>query len=179
MGWQNILKNVVRELKSTVKETVRELDQKQSAQPSQAAEQPSPKPWQQESEPTPVYRTEAQWVAYFREILQTEFSQYTFMEHVPVPDLAGYVGDEFQLYKTRPRQVYQAEWGEPYTFVLYQAGLPRGIVMLGDGHSHDCKVKYLIARKYAQKMNLPYINFYTQMPNERGYVIDRIHRFGI
>ena len=51
--------------------------------------------------------------------------------------------------------------------------------MLGKGHSHDSNVKYLIARKYAQKMNLPYINFYTQMENERSYVIERIHKFGL
>lgn len=176
MGWQNILRNVMREIKDTVKDTVKEFDKPE--QPSQPASQPSSS-WQQEPAPRPVYYTDAQCVGYFREILQTEFPQYTIMEHVPVTDLVGFVADEFQLYKTRPRQVYQAEWGEPYTFVLYQGGYPRGIVMLGDGHSHDCKVKYLISRKYAQKMNLPYINFYTQMPNERGYVIDRIHRFGI
>ena len=98
---------------------------------------------------------------------------------MPVTELVGYVSDEFQLYSTRPRQAYKAEWGQPYSFVMYQAGVPRGIVMLGKGHSHDSNVKYLIARKYAQKMNLPYINFYTQMTNERNYVIERIHRFGV
>ena len=98
-------------------------------------------------------------------------------ENVPVTDLAGPVADEFQLYKTRPRQVYQAAWGAPYTFVLYAAGAPRGIVMLGSGRSHDQNVKYLIARMYAKKMGLPYINFYTQMPNERAYVVQRIRKF--
>ena len=98
---------------------------------------------------------------------------------MPVTELVGYASDEFQLYRTRPCQVYKAEWGKPYSFVIYQAGVPRGIVMLGNGHSHDQNVKYLIARKYAQKMNLPYINFYTQMANERNYVIERIHNFGI
>lgn len=187
MGWQSILKNVVKEIKDTVKETVNELDPNKP-KTAQATGQPS-KPWQQapaqEPQPQepryeePIQRSETQWVAYFREILQTEFSQYTFKENVPVTELAGHVGDEFQLYRTRPRQVYQAEWGKPYTFVIYQAGVPRGIVMLGNGHSHDQNVKYLIARKYAQKMNLPYINFYTQMANERNYVIERIHNFGI
>jgi hypothetical protein len=49
--------------------------------------------------------------------------------------------------------------------------------MLGKGHSHYSGVKYLIARMYAKKLGLPYINFYTQMPNERGYVISRLRRF--
>ena len=183
MGWQNILKNMVNQ----VKDTVKEIDKSLNTQQTQKTSQPSSKPWQQApaEEPVnprysePVERTDAEWVAYFREILQTEFSQYTFKEEVPVTELVGDVSDEFQLYSTRPRQAYKAEWGKPYSFVIYQAGVPRGVVMLGNGHSHDQNVKYLIARKYAQKMNLPYINFYTQMTNERNYVIERIHNFGI
>ena len=61
--------------------------------------------------------------------------------------------------------------------MLYAGGVPKGIVMLGKGHSHDSNVKYLISRMYAQKLGLPYINFYTQMPNERAYVIGRIRKF--
>ena len=30
---------------------------------------------------------------------------------------------------------------------------------------------------FAKKMGLPYINFYTQMPNERAYVVKRIREF--
>ena len=124
-----------------------------------------------------VDRTPSEWRAYFREIIQTEFAGYTFRENVPVTEIAGQVADEFQLYHTRPKQVYKAEWGEPYTFVLYQGAAPKGVVMLGDGHSHDAKVKFLIARMFAKKMGLPYINFYTQMPNERNYVVGRIRKF--
>lgn len=188
MGWKDILKNIA----SQVKETVKDIDQSLNkpsqgpTQPSQAASQPRyEEPRREEpryEEPRyeePVRRSDVQWVAYFREILQTEFSQYTFRENVPVTELVGYANDEFQLYHTRPYQAYKAEWGKPYSFVIYQAGVPRGVVMLGGGHSHDQNVKYLIARKYAQKMNLPYINFYTQMANERNYVIERIHNFGI
>ena len=115
--------------------------------------------------------------AYFRGILQSDFPQYTVRENVPVTSLVGDACDQFQLYKTRPYQAYRAEWGEPYTFVLYLGGQPKGVVMLGDGHSHSAKVKFLIARKYAQKVGLPYINFYTQMPNEKSYVVGRIRRF--
>ena len=128
-------------------------------------------------DPEYVDRTPSEWRAYFREIIQTEFAGYTFRENVPVTEIAGQVADEFQLYHTRPKQVYKAEWGEPYTFVLYQGVDPKGVVMLGDGHSHDAKVKFLIARMFAKKMGLPYINFYTQMPNERSYVVSRIRRF--
>ena len=84
---------------------------------------------------------------------------------------------EFQLYKTRPTQVYKAEWGQPYTFVLENDSKAKAVMMLGNGHSHDSNVKYLIARMFAKKLGIPYINFYTQMANERGYVIGRIRKF--
>jgi hypothetical protein len=122
-------------------------------------------------------KTDVEWNAYFKEILLNEFPSYTILENVPVTNLAGFVNDEFKLYKTRPLQVYKAEWGQPYTFVLEKEGKAIATVMLGKGNSHDSNVKYLIARMYAKKLGLPYINFYTQMENERSYVIGRIRKF--
>jgi len=122
-------------------------------------------------------KTDVEWNAYFKEILLNEFPSYTILENVPVTNLAGFVSDEFKLYKTRPLQVYKAEWGQPYTFVLEKEGKAIATVMLGKGNSHDSNVKYLIARMYAKKLGLPYINFYTQMENERSYVIGRIRKF--
>ena len=116
-------------------------------------------------------------MSYFSGILSSRFPQYTVRRNVPVTELAGNATDSFQLYSTRPTQAYKAEWGEPYTFVLSEGGVPKGIVMLGSGHSHDAKVKYLISRMYAKKLGLPYINFYTQMPNEEEYVVGRIGKF--
>ena len=122
-------------------------------------------------------KTPAEWENYFKEIIVSEFPSYSVKEKVPVTELAGFANDEFQLYKKRPYQAYKAEWGEPYTFVLEKDGDAKGVVMLGNGHSHCSNVKYLIARVYAKKLGLPYINFYTQMPNERNYVIGRIRKF--
>ncbi|MBO6023559.1 MAG: hypothetical protein J6P83_01775 [Bacteroidales bacterium] len=156
----------------TVKENI-EVETKPASQPT-AQPKPASRPT------TPAFereRTALEWVAYFKEILATEFSQYSVRENVAVTDVAGYASDEFKLYKSRPTQAYKAEWGQPYTFVLEQAGSLKGVVMLGNGHSHDSNVKYLIARMYAKKMGIPYINFYTQMPNERDYVIGRIRKF--
>ena len=127
--------------------------------------------------PEPVSETITGFPAYFAEILGTEFPQYSTKRNVPVTELAGFATDEFKLYESRPLQSYKAEWGTPYSFVLYQGGAPVGIVMLGEGSSHSRNVKYLISRMYAKKMGLPYINFYTQFPNERAYVINRIREF--
>ena len=158
----------------TVKDSI-EAEQRQtstSPQPKSTSQPATTTHYEQEKE-----KTDSEWVAYFREILATEFAAYSVRENVPVTDVAGLANDEFQLYKTRPRQAYKAEWGKNYTFLLEQAGNPKGVVMLGNGNSHNSNVKYLIARMYAKKSGIPYINFYTQMPNERDYVIGRIRKF--
>ena len=122
-------------------------------------------------------KTDAEWNAYFKEILLSEFPTYTIRENVKVTDLAGFANDEFKLYKTRPTQAYKAEWGQPYTFVLKKAGIPVGVLMTGYGSCHSRQVKYLISRMYAKKMGLPYISFYLDMRNRREYVISRIRKF--
>ena len=147
-------------------------DAQPARQPSANTQHPSPNTQTVERE-----KTAEEWEAYFKQILLTEFPSFTIREKVKVTDLVGFVADECQLYTTRPTQVYKAEWGQPYTFVLESGGQPKGVVMLGNGHSHDSNVKYLIARMYTEKLGIPYINFYTQMPNERAYVIERIRKF--
>ena len=164
---------------SKVVDVVKENIETAVKQTTQTTTQPKPTP---QPAATPHYeeetvRTDSEWMAYFREILATEFAAYSVRENVAVTDVAGFANDEFQLYKTRPRQAYKAEWGQPYTFVLEQMGSIKGVVMLGKGNSHNSNVKYLIARMYAKKAGIPYINFYTQMPNERNYVIGRIRKF--
>ncbi len=112
--------------------------------------------------------------AYFAEILATAFPGYGIAENVPVADVVGDLSAEFKLYKSRPYQVYKAEWGQPYSFVFYAGGQPKGVVMLGSGHQPCSNVKFLIAREYAKKMGIGYVHFYTQMPNKRDYVISRV-----
>lgn len=131
-------------------------------------------PTQNEQPKIEIERTLQEWEAYFDEIIRTNFPQFNVKRNVPVTDLTGFTADTFQLYETRPYQTYKAEWGKPYTFVLYRGEKPAGVVMLGGGHTHDKNVKYLISRMYCKKLGMPYINFYTQMENERTYVIGRI-----
>ena len=150
------------------------LSQNNNAKPAQQARVTQASAYQEKEEE--IERTDAEWEAYFRDILQDAFSSYSIREKVPVTNLAGFAADEFKLYKTRPTQAYKAEWGQPYSFVLESGGSAKGVVMLGNGHSHDSNVKYLIARMYAKKLGIPYINFYTQMPNDRNYVIGRIRK---
>lgn len=70
-------------------------------------------------------KTDTEWEAYFRDILRSEFSSYSIREKVPVTDLAGFVSDEKQLYKTRPTQAYKAEWASRSPSYLKQTAVPR------------------------------------------------------
>lgn len=118
--------------------------------------------------------SEAEWLAYFRNILGNHFARYAVKENVPVTEVTGDVQDVLDLYDSRPNQVYKAEWGRPYDFVLYTEDKPKAVIMLGAGHSHSKKVNYLISRMFAQKLGIPYLGFYTQFPNKEDYVIRRI-----
>lgn len=160
-------------LKSIFNMVVKEVLHEEQPQRVERAERPAARPQRED----PAHQTVADYPAYFAEIISSEFPQYTTKRNVPVTELAGFASDEFKLYETRPLQSYKAEWGAPYSFVLYKEGTPAGVVMLGSGTSHSKNVKYLIARMYAKKMGLPYINFYTQYPNERAYVVKRIRQF--
>lgn len=113
---------------------------------------------------------------YFREILQTEFPEYTFKENVAVQELVGNVDATFRLYKTRPHQAYKAEWGAPYTFVVVREGRVVAVIMLAEKWKQYNNVKYLISKMYMKKMGVAYIPFYTELANDIGYVVSRLRK---
>lgn len=183
MGFLKILSDFLDDAKKLGNEVQRQTNkfqqqtnkfQQQRPVQQQPAQQPQP---QQQAQAEPEPRNDYEWRNYFRDIIHAEFPQYSVQENVPVTQVVGYANDSFKLYPERPFQAYKAEWGKPYTFILSQNGMMKGIVMLGGSHSHCSKMDYLVARMYAKKASLPYINFYTTMPNERGYVVERIRKF--
>jgi len=93
--------------------------------------------------------------AYFRAIISECFSEYIVREDVPVEELGGQ--------------------GKPFDFMLIANGDCAGVVMLVE-HNRDNNRLYKGARYAAQAAGVPFINCYTHMLNERGYVINRIKR---
>lgn len=192
MGLGSFLKSLLgsaeREVETEINKAKRSVEQglRSSFQPRQQQSQPAPQQRPQPQQPQPQYDedfpevpnyTEAQWLDHFRQILNTDFGKYSIRENIPVQELAGDVSDEFQFYANRPQQAYKAEWGYPYTFVFYENGKARGVILLGKSQSQYKHVKLLISKMYAKKMGLPFITFYMDAPNERNYVIQRIHKF--
>lgn len=172
------LKTFLKKVAGTVEEIAKSpsAPQRTSSSPSSAQQtcRPQPQPSYQESQPD---RSDSEWMAYFRQILAEDFGQYTVREHVPVQELVGNVSDEFQLYATRPRQAYKAEWGKPYDFVLYEGDRVKGVIVIGKYQSQYKHVSFLIAKMYAKKMGVPFVSFYMDAPNEHDYVVNRIRSY--
>ena len=92
--------------------------------------------------------------AYFKDILYSEFSKYTVRENIPVSEIGGE--------------------GKSYDFGLYENGILKGFVVLVE-HNRDNNKAYKDSKLYANRANIPFINFYLHMPNEKKFVIYRIN----
>ena len=183
--FKKVASTLEREVNSGVNTIKRELNTSstssspQQSAPAQPQQQPQPQPQAQpqQSYQAPRPSSESGMMAYFKDILTQEFVGCVIRENVPVQDLVGYVADDFQLYATRPRQAYKAEWGKPYNFVLYEGDRIKGVVVIGK-RQVECKyVSFLISKMYAKKLGVPFVSFYLDAPNERDYVIERFHKF--
>ncbi len=98
--------------------------------------------------------------AYFASILSEAFADYGVKAAVAASELG------FDA----------ATPAKPYDFTLTQDGVCRGVVMLTP-HNRDNNAAFKNAKAAAQKAGVAFINFYTHYPNERNYVISRIHSF--
>ena len=61
----------------------------------------------------------------------------------------------------------------PYSYALLRGG-QTALVILLTPHNRDRNSAFLNAKKSAISSNIPFLNFYTHYPNERGYVVSRI-----
>ncbi len=110
-------------------------------------------PVNQSPEPMPVASGARADRSTFRGILADGFPELTVRENVPVQEFGGE--------------------GKPYDFALYRDGKAVGLVMLTE-HNRDNNRAFKGAKASAAAAKVPFINFYLHMPNERGYVSDRI-----
>jgi|GEM_PF-1893277 hypothetical protein len=60
-----------------------------------------------------------------------------------------------------------------YDFLLKEKETVKGVIMLTP-HNRDNNRAFKNAKVLAAKANVPFLNFYTHYPNEKGYVIERI-----
>jgi hypothetical protein len=96
--------------------------------------------------------------AWFVALVQEKLPQFQIQENVVIAELFG------------------AQWdGKPYDIVLYEGGAVKGVITLVE-HNKDNNKAYKNSRTAAQEAGVPFINFYLQMPNETGFVLNRIKR---
>ncbi|MCL1823599.1 MAG: hypothetical protein FWG44_05295 [Oscillospiraceae bacterium] len=94
--------------------------------------------------------------AHFKEILTNEFSGYEIRENVPLSEFGGE--------------------GRPYDFGLFQDERLVSVIVL-PGLNNTRNHPFWNSEKKAKELKIPFIKFYTHMPNEKDYVISRINKF--
>ena len=92
-------------------------------------------------------------------LLATSFASYEAVRGVPASSLG-----------------VDAAPCRPYDYCLYLGGAPKAAIMLTD-HNRDNNRAFLNARAAAGSAGIPFINFYTHMPNNPEYVVARIAGF--
>ncbi len=97
---------------------------------------------------------------HFATILDEAFPQYTVKTLAAASDL-GFAS---------------AMPAKPYDFALLSGGVCRGVIMLTP-HNRDRNNAFKNAKAAAEQSGVPFINFYTHYPNEKGYVTNRIRSF--
>lgn len=90
-----------------------------------------------------------------RHIITTEFSTYELRENIPVAEF-GLSEDIF------------------YTFGMYQNGT--SVLMINvyaDRNQYRLK-RYRLAKEVAENRGVKHLNFFTHLPNERDYIVNRL-----
>lgn len=121
-------------------------------------EQQNARPEQQPSAPSVAESFACGYIPdYFAKILTEDFSDYTVQRAATASSL-GFA-------TSAP--------AKPYDFALAKNGAVAGVIMLTE-HNRDKNSAFLNAKNAALSAGVPFINFYTHMANERGYVVSRI-----
>ena len=147
--FDKLIRSVASEVVETIIEKVNEDKDDNNTAPT---EQTTPQTPATEYRAAPAEPIDVK--AYFADILASNFSQYQVRENIPLSE-------------------FGAE-GRPYDFGLYQNGQLVSVVVLA-GHNRTRNHPYWNSEKKAKELGIPFINFYTHMPNEKDFVIYRIN----
>lgn len=94
--------------------------------------------------------------SHFPRLLKEEFSEYQIKENISGSEIGN--------------------TERPYEFGLYKGGGLKAVIVLSEKNKTNNRA-YRTAKEAAEKANVAFVNFFTHMPNERSYVIERIKKF--
>lgn len=110
----------------------------------------------------PSYTNE-EWHAYFEEIFESEFSEYTVQKNVSVQELLTAFGASLHFHPACA----------PIDYVFYKDNRPCLAVVLVRANTYrGMNVKG--TQDICAALGLGYMRFFTEMLNEKAYVIDRL-----
>lgn len=89
-------------------------------------------------------------------ILSTEFSDYEIRREVPAASLG-------------------AVNARSYSYGMYRNGAPVVMIMITE-HNKEQNRAFQGAKAACAQSNVKFLNFFTHMPNDRGYVVNRIRQ---
>ena len=81
--------------------------------------------------------------------------------------------EEWADYEVRKDLMSGVAGARNYSYGLYYNGMPRMMIMIIDGSRHPRKEERL-AREASASYGVPYLDFYTHLPNEKEYISQRL-----
>ena len=81
---------------------------------------------------------------------------------------------DFPEYEVRTNLDAGVAGARKYSYGLYYNGTPRMMIMIIDDRNHANLKEVRLAREASANYGVPYLDFYTHLPNEVEYVRNRI-----
>lgn len=95
--------------------------------------------------------------ARFEQVVAADFSSYELRKDIPASE-AGAVG---------------------YTYGLYKGGMPCALINVISDRNLYKKPEYVKAKQASVSRGVPHMNFFSHMPNEMGYISNRLKENGL
>ncbi len=88
---------------------------------------------------------------------KTQFLEYEFRVNIPAAEMG-------------------AEYGaKDYSYGFYKDGIPKAFIMVTN-RSHYARKEMRLAEEAAKRQGIPCMKFFEHLPNEQGYVTERIRK---
>lgn len=81
---------------------------------------------------------------------------------------------DFPDYEVRKNLDAGVQGARKYSYGLYYNGMPRMMIMVINDSGHAIKRDVRLAREASASYGVPYLNFFTHLPNDAEYVRNRI-----
>ncbi len=83
----------------------------------------------------------------------------------------------YELKQNVPSTEMGAEYGSvDYSYGLYKNGAPVAFINVIEQRNDYSKKRFRMAKQAAENNNVPHMNFFAHLPNETGYISERLRK---